>query len=236
VPRRVLGRHERLARVVPAACAPAASRAPAPLRAARSSLRSTLKPLTDTGAVCRHWGHWWAVERTVEVQPEGGGHVRALLAQREEQLRREGVQVLRPQPCRAAQPVTGAPGPRRAGRACFRRRSFGRGCFGRRALRAQEANLGRRPRGRRRRTRCLRGGTRAPAAGRAARRSGAEPPPSPCTNWTRLVLPPVLSGHVSSFPPYAARSPRRARAAKTPRAVGARAEAEAGAGAWAWRA
>jgi len=26
------------------------------------------------------------------------------------------------------------------------------------------------------------------------------PPPSPCTNWTRLVLPPVLSGHVSSFP------------------------------------
>jgi hypothetical protein len=28
------------------------------------------------------------------------------------------------------------------------------------------------------------------------------PPPSPCANWTRLVLPPVLSGHVSSFPPY----------------------------------
>jgi len=24
----------------------------------------------------------------------------------------------------------------------------------------------------------------------------------PRTNWTRLVLPPVLSGHVSSFPPY----------------------------------
>ena len=24
------------------------------------------------------------------------------------------------------------------------------------------------------------------------------PPPAPCTNWTRLVLPPVLSGHVSS--------------------------------------
>ena len=24
------------------------------------------------------------------------------------------------------------------------------------------------------------------------------PPPSPYTNWTRLVLPPVLSGHVSS--------------------------------------
>jgi len=27
-------------------------------------------------------------------------------------------------------------------------------------------------------------------------------PPSPCTNWTRLVLPPVLTGHVSSFLPY----------------------------------
>ena len=25
---------------------------------------------------------------------------------------------------------------------------------------------------------------------------GVPPPPSPCTNWTRLVLPPVLSGHV----------------------------------------
>jgi hypothetical protein len=30
---------------------------------------------------------------------------------------------------------------------------------------------------------------------------GPRPPPSPRTNWTRLVLPPVLSGHVSSFPP-----------------------------------
>jgi len=29
------------------------------------------------------------------------------------------------------------------------------------------------------------------------------PPPPPCrTNWTRLVPPPVLSGHVSSLPPY----------------------------------
>ena len=28
------------------------------------------------------------------------------------------------------------------------------------------------------------------------------PPPSPRSNWTRLVLPPVLSGHVSSFTPY----------------------------------
>ena len=31
-------------------------------------------------------------------------------------------------------------------------------------------------------------------------RSVARPTGSPCTNWTRLVLPPVLSGHVSSFP------------------------------------
>jgi len=32
----------------------------------------------------------------------------------------------------------------------------------------------------------------------------ATPPPSPssCTKWTRLVLPPVLIGHVSSSPPY----------------------------------
>jgi ubiquinone/menaquinone biosynthesis methyltransferase len=31
----------------------------------------------------------------------------------------------------------------------------------------------------------------------------APPPPPPCrTNWTRLVPPPVLSGHVSSLPPY----------------------------------
>jgi len=28
------------------------------------------------------------------------------------------------------------------------------------------------------------------------------PRPPARTNWTRLVLPPVLSGHVSSFPPY----------------------------------
>ena len=44
-----------------------------------------------------------------------------------------------------------------------------------------------------------------PARVRGAPRGGARPrppPPSPCTNWTRLVLPPVLSGHVSSFPPY----------------------------------
>ena len=40
----------------------------------------------------------------------------------------------------------------------------------------------------------------APRAPRPAPR--AHPPPSPCSNWTRLVLPPVLSGHVSSFPPY----------------------------------
>ena len=26
------------------------------------------------------------------------------------------------------------------------------------------------------------------------------PPPSSCTDWTRLVLLPVLTGHVSSFP------------------------------------
>jgi len=30
---------------------------------------------------------------------------------------------------------------------------------------------------------------------------GAPPPPS-CTNWTRLVLLSVLTGHVSSFSPY----------------------------------
>ena len=29
----------------------------------------------------------------------------------------------------------------------------------------------------------------------------AAPPPS-CTDWTRLVLLPVLTGHVSSFSPY----------------------------------
>ena len=34
------------------------------------------------------------------------------------------------------------------------------------------------------------------------RRLGPGTPPPPCTNWTRLVLPPVLSGYVSSFPPY----------------------------------
>jgi hypothetical protein len=31
------------------------------------------------------------------------------------------------------------------------------------------------------------------------------PPPSPCTNWTRLILPPVLSGHVSPAAPRPAR-------------------------------
>ena len=44
-------------------------------------------------------------------------------------------------------------------------------------------------------------------------RSGGRPPPSPRTNWTRLILPPVLSGHVSSFRPASgttwARSTRR---------------------------
>ena len=37
-----------------------------------------------------------------------------------------------------------------------------------------------------------------------AQRSGTLPKPLPpsCTDWTRLVLPPVLSGHVSSFSPY----------------------------------
>ena len=49
---------------------------------------------------------------------------------------------------------------------------------------------------------------RRPAPPPALRTHGAmhvtvvTPPPSPCTNWTRIVLPPVLSGHVSSFPPY----------------------------------
>jgi hypothetical protein len=46
-----------------------------------------------------------------------------------------------------------------------------------------------------------------PCPPRAPQRPGARdppppPPPSPCTKWTRLVVPPVLSGHVSSFPPY----------------------------------
>ena len=37
------------------------------------------------------------------------------------------------------------------------------------------------------------------------------PPPLPRTNWTRLVLPPpVLSGHVSSFPPSGLRHRARA--------------------------
>ena len=35
-------------------------------------------------------------------------------------------------------------------------------------------------------------------------RSVPPPSPSPCTKRTRLVLPPVLSGHVSSFPLYRA--------------------------------
>jgi hypothetical protein len=45
-------------------------------------------------------------------------------------------------------------------------------------------------------------------ARRGARTSGRvavaaqAPPPFPCTNWTRLVLSPVLSGHLSSLPPY----------------------------------
>ena len=28
------------------------------------------------------------------------------------------------------------------------------------------------------------------------------PPPPSCTAWTRLVLLPVLTGHVSTFSPY----------------------------------
>ena len=34
------------------------------------------------------------------------------------------------------------------------------------------------------------------------RLSRRAPPPLSCTDWTRLVLPPVLSGYVSSFSPY----------------------------------
>ena len=30
----------------------------------------------------------------------------------------------------------------------------------------------------------------------------AQTPPPSCTDWTRLVLLPVLTGHVSSFSPY----------------------------------
>ena len=37
---------------------------------------------------------------------------------------------------------------------------------------------------------------------RAARPSGAPPPPPSRTNWTRLVPPSVLTGHVSSLLPY----------------------------------
>jgi hypothetical protein len=40
-------------------------------------------------------------------------------------------------------------------------------------------------------------------AARSGARTHAPPPPSPCTKWTRLVLPPVLRGQVSSFPTHA---------------------------------
>ena len=40
------------------------------------------------------------------------------------------------------------------------------------------------------------------------RRASLPPPPPSRTNWTRPVLPPVLSGHVSSFPK--SRHPREA--------------------------
>ena len=40
----------------------------------------------------------------------------------------------------------------------------------------------------------------APGVGVSASR--AAPPPPSCTDWTRLVLLPVLSGHISSFTPY----------------------------------
>ena len=41
------------------------------------------------------------------------------------------------------------------------------------------------------------------------RRSGRPPPPLPSrTKWTRLVHPSVLTGHVSSIPPYARRAAR----------------------------
>jgi hypothetical protein len=46
-----------------------------------------------------------------------------------------------------------------------------------------------------------------PSAG-ACRCPRGAPPPLPCTNWTRLILPPVLSGHVSSFPPCEADTSR----------------------------
>ena len=36
----------------------------------------------------------------------------------------------------------------------------------------------------------------------AALRSSPPPPPPSRTNWTRLVPPPVLTGHVSSLLPY----------------------------------
>ena len=38
--------------------------------------------------------------------------------------------------------------------------------------------------------------------GPSSPRSGAPPPPPSCTDWTRLVLLPVLTGLVSSFSPY----------------------------------
>ena len=70
-------------------------------------------------------------------------------------------------------------------------------------------------------------GQRAPRAHARLRRpvSPPPPPPSPCTIWTRLVLPPVLSGHVSSAPPSG--SEARAwpsRSARGPGAAGAAAE------------
>jgi len=46
----------------------------------------------------------------------------------------------------------------------------------------------------------------------ASNRFRSTPPPSPRTTWTRLGLPPVLSGHVSSLPPvlsgHVSRAPR----------------------------
>ena len=73
----------------------------------------------------------------------------------------------------------------------------------------------------------------AACARRSARRGWAlppcAPPPPSCTDWTRLVPPPVLTGHVSSLLPYAAcwtcppaprqtaaRSPARPRSSSSP--------------------
>ena len=128
----------------------------------------------------------------------------------------------------AAPPAPRTPGPWRGGRraAAGERVRARRGGAGGAALR-RHAGHRRAPRGAARDAHALHGGARAGLGGarprgararrgaqRGAQRGGARrrgrgrrggggapppPPPPPRTNWTRLVLSPVLSGHVSSF-------------------------------------